>query len=197
MGPKPRQMAPMTHPFFFGYGSLVNRATHDYASAHPARVDGWRRAWRHTLSRPVAYLTAVPDEGSTIDGLIAEVPMADWTALDLRERAYDRVRAAGVSHPLAATPEVHIYWVPEGKHEAASHAHPILLSYLDVVVQGYLREYGEGGVERFFATTDGWEGPVLNDRLAPRYSRHQPLSRFEHGLVDAWLAALSVEVTPG
>jgi gamma-glutamylcyclotransferase (GGCT)/AIG2-like uncharacterized protein YtfP len=187
----------MEHPFFFGYGSLVNRATHDYRAAHAARVTGWRRAWKHTLTRPVAYLTAVPDETSEIDGLIAEVPRADWVALDQREHAYDRVRAAGVSHPLATSPEVHIYWVPDGKHEPASHAHPILLSYLDVVVQGYLREFGEAGVERFFRTTDGWEGPVLNDRLAPRYPRHQPLSRGEHGLVDAWLAALSVEVIDG
>jgi len=187
----------MHHPFFFGYGSLVNRRTHDYAAAHPARVHGWRRAWRHALTRPVAFLTAVPAPGAEIDGLVAEVPGADWAALDAREHAYDRVRAAGVSHPLADASEVHIYWVPEGKHEAASHAHPILLSYLDVVVQGYLREFGEAGVERFFATTDGWEGPVLNDRAEPRYPRHQPLSRTEHGLVDAWLKALSVEVLTG
>ena len=33
---------------------------------------------------------------------------------------------------------------------------PILLSYLDVVVQGYLAEFGEAGVARFFASTDGW-----------------------------------------
>jgi gamma-glutamylcyclotransferase (GGCT)/AIG2-like uncharacterized protein YtfP len=187
----------MTHPFVFGYGSLVNRRTHAYATAHAARITGWRRAWRHAATRPVAYLTAVPDDGSAIDGLIAEVPGADWAALDLRESAYDRVRAAGVSHPLATAPEVHLYWVPDGKHAPASTAHPILLSYLDVVVQGYLREFGEDGVGRFFATTDGWDGPVLNDRAAPRYPRHQPLSAGEHGLVDAWLAELSVEVRPG
>ena len=50
----------MSHDFFFGYGSLVNRATHDFPEAHPARVTGWRRAWRHTDLRPVAYLTAEP-----------------------------------------------------------------------------------------------------------------------------------------
>ncbi len=184
----------MEHPFFFGYGSLVNRMTHDFRDAHSAKVSGWRRAWRHTTTRPVAYLTAVPDDTSDIDGLIAEVPHADWADLDHRERAYDRVRAAGVSHPLNRPAEVHIYWVPEDKHEPASHAHPILLSYLDVVVQGYLREFGEAGVERFFNTTDGWDGPVLNDRDAPRYARHQPLSAFEHGLVEAHLTARSVEV---
>ena len=41
-------------PYFFGYGSLVNRATHDYVHAHPARISGWRRAWRHVEGRSVA-----------------------------------------------------------------------------------------------------------------------------------------------
>ena len=38
----------MNHPAFFGYGSLVNRATHDYRQAVPARLKGWRRVWRGT-----------------------------------------------------------------------------------------------------------------------------------------------------
>ena len=186
----------MTHPFFFGYGSLVNRRTHAYPQAHRATARGWRRVWRHTELRPVAFLTAVPDEDTEIEGLIAEVPGADWAALDRRERAYDRVRAAGVSHPLApggAQAEVHIYWVPEGKHGRPDRAHPVLLSYIDVVVQGYLREYGPEGAARFFATTDGWDAPVLDDRTSPRYPRHQPLSREERGMVDGYLEAYRVE----
>jgi gamma-glutamylcyclotransferase (GGCT)/AIG2-like uncharacterized protein YtfP len=184
----------MQHPYFFGYGSLVNRNTHEFRKARCAQISGWRRAWRHVNTRTVAFLTAVPDEGSEIEGLIAEVPHADWAALDRREHSYDRMRAAGVSHPLSATADIHIYWAPVDKHEPASRAHPILLSYLDVVVQGYLREFGEAGVERFFETTYGWDGPVLNDRAAPRYPRHQPLSDKEHGLVDAHLRSLDATV---
>jgi len=182
----------MQHPCFFGYGSLVNRRTHSYAGAHPARISGWRRAWRHVEHRTVAFLTAVPDPQASIEGLIAEVPHADWAALDAREHSYDRMRAAGVSHPLAEPRDIHIYWAPADKHIPADAAHPVLLSYLDVVVQGYLREFGEAGVERFFDTTDGWDAPLLDDRATPRYPRHQPLSAYEHGLVDAHLAALGV-----
>ena len=182
----------MTHPFFFGYGSLVNRQTHTYAETHRAAVRGWRRVWRHTDLRPVAYLTAVPDDDTEIEGLIAEVPGADWADLDHRERAYDRVRAAGVSHPLTRA-EVHLYWVPEGKHGRPDRTHPVLLSYIDVVVQGYLREYGPDGVARFFATTDGWDAPVLDDRANPRYPRHQPLSHEEHEMVDGYLDEYRVE----
>ncbi|MBL3566709.1 gamma-glutamylcyclotransferase, partial [Rhodovulum sulfidophilum] len=93
----------MQDPFFFGYGSLVNRATHGYRDAVRARISGWRRVWRHTPLRPVAYLTAEPAPGVTLDGLIAAVPGGDWTALDQREYAYDR-HAVGkvVDHGLAA-----------------------------------------------------------------------------------------------
>ena len=74
----------MKRPYFFGYGSLVNRGTHDFDDAHPARLSGWRRIWRHTDLRPVAYLTVVPDASAEIDGLIAHVPDDDWAALDHR-----------------------------------------------------------------------------------------------------------------
>jgi class 3 adenylate cyclase len=86
--------------YFFGYGSLVNRATHVFAEAHPAQLRGWRRVWRHTEMRPVAFLTALPDPQSTIDGLIAAVPGADWPALDLGE-VEDRVERVLQAPPAA------------------------------------------------------------------------------------------------
>ena len=61
----------MRPAFFFGYGSLVNRHTHRYDAAHAASVRGWRRAWRYTPDRQVAYLTAVRDADCRIDGLVA------------------------------------------------------------------------------------------------------------------------------
>lgn len=176
-----------TAPRFFGYGSLVNRATHDYPQLRPARVKGWARAWRHTGLREVAFLTAVRDPASEIDGVSAAVPNADWEALDQREFAYDRL-------DLEAHANTAIYAIPEGKHAPASQAHPILLSYLDVVVQGYLREFGEAGAALFFATTHGWDAPILNDRSAPRYPRHQVLARAETAFVDEALHALECRI---
>ena len=181
--------------FFFGYGSLVNRKTHDYGNAEPARARGWRRVWRHTALRPVAFLTAVPDEESRIEGLIAPIPNGDWQALDHRERAYDRVKLTQLpDHPLPFTPNVAIYSIPAGKHGAPDMAHPILLSYLDVVVQGYLQEFDETGVADFFLTTDGWDAPILDDRAHPHYPRHQSLSAEETSLVDHWLDRLEARV---
>ena len=182
----------MSMPFFFGYGSLVNRATHDNSDAHPARIIGWRRAWRHVEGRKVAFLTAVPDPTSVIDGLIAHVPGGDWAALDMREHAYARVMADDVEHGVFGAPEIHIYHAPADMHAPANEKRPVLLSYVDVVVQGYLREFGEDGVTRFFETTDGWDAPMRDDRDDPMYSRHQRLSRAETALVDRWLERLEI-----
>lgn len=184
----------MSHAYFFGYGSLVNRGTHDFAQAHRAQLRGWRRVWRRTSLRPAAYLTVVPDPAAEIDGLIAEVPDGDWPALDARESAYDRVPAAHqVRHPLSHSPRIAVYSIPETRHGAPSRSCPVLLSYIDVVVQGYLREFGEDGAHRFFDTTHGWDDmPVLQDRAAPVYPRHRQLSADERALVDDRLAALGV-----
>jgi hypothetical protein len=186
----------MSDPFFFGYGSLVNRATHGFLDAHPARLSGWRRAWRHTDLRPVAFLTAEPAPGMEIDGLIAHVPGDDWAALDAREHAYVRSRVtAQVSHAVTRPLEVQVYAIPEGLHGAPDERHPVLLSYIDVVVQGYHREYGAAGVARFFETTAGWDAPILDDRAAPIYPRHQPLTDRERALVDEHLAGAGARVT--
>jgi len=183
----------MRDPFFFGYGSLVNRATHIYAPAHRARLKGWRRAWRHTGLRDGPFLTAIPCPDSEIEGLVAAVPDADWVALDRREEGYDRLPVGPgltVEALMGVAPQ--IYAVPETG--AMTDGGPILMSYLDVVLQGYLLEFGQGGVRRFMDTTDGWDTPVLNDRTDPRYPRHQRLTEAETALVDAEIARLGVIV---
>jgi len=186
---------PAADPFFFGYGSLVNRATHGFDDAHPAQLRGWRRAWRHTELRPVAFLTAVPAEGHVIDGLIAHVPGDDWDALDVREHAYDRSPVtARTDHPVGRPVQIQVYSIAPGKHGVPDATHPVLLSYLDVVVQGYLREFGEAGVARFFETTDGWDAPILDDRDKPVYARHQRLGSDERALVQDWLRAVDAQV---
>lgn len=183
----------MENPFFFGYGSLVNQATHIYENAHTARISGWRRTWRHTPHHPVSLLTAIPCAESEIDGLIAEVPRADWQALDAREVGYDRHTTTAVSHSLSHNPKVAIYAVAPQSPFQSPHPPNILLSYLDVVIQGYFLEFGEEGVARFFATTDGWDTPIIDDRHAPNYPRAQRLSADQTALVDDYVARLATK----
>lgn len=174
-------------PWFFGYGSLVNRATHDYPNAQAATLNGWRRIWVRTDLRDVVFLSIHPAPGHRIDGLIASVPGADWTALDQRESGYARIDAtAQVTHKAQASDIAAYQVAPEKQRTGGDHR--ILLSYLDVVVQGFVREFGVTGAEAFFATTDGWDTPVLDDRTAPLYPRAQRLSAEEMALTDRLLA---------
>ena len=186
----------MSNRFFFGYGSLVNRATHAHDPAYAATLEGWCRVWRHLPGRAHATLSVMPEPGTQIAGLIASVKADDWAALDAREAAYTRheVSGAGVhSGPEAA--EIAMYVVPFGADAPAPA--PIQLSYLDVVVQGYDAVFGAEGVADFFATTRGWEAPVLDDRAAPLYPRHQALARQQLALVDAMIAQHGLRLIPG
>ncbi|WP_116086700.1 gamma-glutamylcyclotransferase family protein [Tropicimonas sp. IMCC34011] len=183
-------------PRFFGYGSLVNAATHSYPDARPARLDGWRRVWRHTSLRPAVFLSVEEAEGSAIHGLTADVPGADWTALDIREGAYRRHKVRVTELPGETQIEAQVYAVPEGD-EVAGLRHPILLSYLDAVVQGFVRVFGEDGAAGFFETTAGWDIPVRDDRDAPIYPRAQLLETREREIVDHHLRALRCEIVEG
>ena len=182
--------------YFLGYGSLVNRATHGYDTAYRARIRGWRRSWISMPGHGGAVLSAVPAPEAEIEGLLAEVPGRDWTALDHREAGYDRHTVTdGLEHEAPHPVTAAIYAVPPARWAEPGDPAAILLSYLDVVVQGYLREFGADGPARFAATTLGWrETPILDDRAQPRYPRAQPLNRDEAAATDALIADTGARV---
>ncbi|WP_227271107.1 gamma-glutamylcyclotransferase family protein [Roseobacter weihaiensis] len=184
----------MKDPYFFGYGSLVNTKSHDYPDPRPATLNGWRRAWVATRRYGVVLLSGVPAPGHSIQGLIAAVPGADWAALDAREGGYARLPASEhVNHALPRTADIAVYAV-EPEHVRENDSHMILLSYLDVVVQGFDEVYGEDGVQHFFDTTDNWHTTILDDRADPVYPRHQKLTRRQTELVNENLDRLSAQV---
>ena len=75
---------------FFGFGSLVNIATHKYVAITPARVVGWSRAWVNNNTYDHAFLSVIPSPEVSIQGLFAAVPNDDWAELDEREAGYKR-----------------------------------------------------------------------------------------------------------
>ncbi|MDC0738976.1 gamma-glutamylcyclotransferase [Cognatishimia sp. SS12] len=177
---------------FFGYGSLVNRRTHNYRDFSAITLSGWQRVWRQTATFQRPILTIEPALGVEIDGARAAVPGGDWRALDAREHAYDRVLLeGGTPHGGLAT-----YVIGAQKYAAPDALHPIFLSYLDVVLQGFFNEYGRDGLRRFCDTTRGWEAGIRDDRRAPQYPRHQRLTPQERALVDQEIARLGCKVLP-
>ena len=184
----------MSDPYFFGYGSLVNVKSHSYPDAHPATLNGWRRAWVVTPGYRTVLLTGVPAPDHQIDGLIAAVPGADWQALDAREAGYARLPAnETVSHTHPSASDIAVYAVAR-ENMMANSGQMILLSYLDVVVQGFHQVYGSDGVTRFFDTTDGWDTPIFDDRDDPIYPRSQQLTPAQSALVDDHLQRLFAKV---
>lgn len=146
----------------FGYGSLVNRGTHPW-DAEAAVLHGWRRVWVPTHARSAAFLSAERAEGDAIEGVFLDVPETDMPLLDAREALYDRIEIPGGI----------VYAVPP--RNITEGPAPILQSYLDVVLQGFEAIFGPDGVDRFFATTHGWDLGLHRDRDAPIYQRAIPL----------------------
>ncbi len=186
----------------FGYGSLVNADTLAAGTrAVRVRVSGWRRAWRH--SGPTRFgrrctLTVYPDPDGAIDGVVIAQPKSSLPALDQREGQYSR---HAIDHralewlepPPAGWPAPFLYVGDACYRRPGDVDHPIMLSYLDVVIAGFLRTFGGAGADHFLATTDDWHVPVLNDRAAPRYPRALSLSHGERRRVDRCLKDLAIE----
>ena len=200
---------------YFGYGSLVNRATltTGHVAAHRARLKGWRRTWRPRPQMPAlaemgaavslpdgatpALLTAHRAESAAIDGLLVIDFAVNLPGIDAREFRYHRREitladlefdSTDAAHGLDADISLHVYEA-RIEHPPAGGPTPILRSYLDAVMQGFLREFGAAGLHRFVSETDAFHMPIHEDRAAPLYPRSVSLSAAEIELFDAALGA--------
>ncbi|RST81792.1 gamma-glutamylcyclotransferase [Aquibium carbonis] len=181
---------------YFGYGSLVNRATHRTAILHavPARLTGWRRTWRPRPDMPgfpAALLSIRPEPRAACDGLIVFDRAENLAAVDAREARYQRltldIGSVETDLPLPGGLPLHVY---VAQTDVPPHPEPpkILRSYLDAVLQGFLAEHGEAGVRRFLEDTEGFGTPIHDDRDRPVYPRAVELSGREQALFETLLA---------
>ncbi len=186
---------------YFGYGSLVNPATHRTATVHceRAHLRGYRRAWQERpdeAEHPIALLTAAPepDEAIELSGLIVFDRAENLPAVDEREAGYDRLALAPdrlrLDRPDAALPDMPIYVYRARAPARPETVHHILQSYLDAVLQGYLHQFGPEGARAFVRHTARFDTPVLRDRDEPLYPRAVRLSGDERGFIDALTADL-------
>lgn len=187
------------HITYFGYGSLVNRRTRPAdESAQPATLHGWRRHWGHQSRHHGHYGNSCSlsiregGQGDRIQGMVVTIPTSALPVLDERESGYDRIMlpAEHFSLPADCTArEVAVYVSSAQRRGDAHEAHPILQTYVDCVMDGFERVFGDTGLADFLHSTDGWHGPIENDRHAPRYPRavtlhERVLQRFD-ALLDA------------
>lgn len=186
------------HIAYFGYGSLVNQATHrtDIVGFKRAQLSGWRRGFFDRgpgKFGPVAILSVFPNENCQIDGLLVIDRMENLGAIDLREARYNRQQLDHNTLKLM-TPDnqdgiwpdlaVHLYVAKPAKSTQNTVKCLILRSYLDAVMQGYLDVFGRGGLERFVATTDNFDLGIHEDRRNPIYPRAVVTTTRQRALFD-------------
>lgn len=184
---------------YFGYGSLVNRATRPVGELSlPTRLHGWRRVWGHRVTGSVDASTGARQSCCSlsveptasehfIDGVLVTIPVSDLPLLDQRENGYERVRlpASDFSMPEGCDAEfVHVY-VSDAEHAGRSNEqYPILQSYIDCVLAGYCAVFDHLGMQHFVDTTVGWDGSIENERAAPKYPRAVTLSKPQLDTID-------------
>ena len=214
LGPQPVSTEFIT---YFGFGSLVNRATRPVDEvAHPARLYGWRRVWGHRVlsaqqpadepprsccSLSVEKLTNADalsrEEQPFIDGVVVTIPIGDLPLLDKREAGYDRHAIPRSDFDLPAeiqASEVQVYVSRPTHHGFAAEQFPILQSYIDCVLAGYCELFEHTGMQRFVDSTVGWDGVIENERHKPKYPRAVTLPAEQLALFDKVVAAKRMNV---
>ena len=189
--------ATLTH-LVFGYGSVVNCASRTStlggttsSAALTARLlptFGHTRSWCFRASTGFTALGLQREHGgSPINGVLFAVDAAALAKLDAREAGYTRQQvdaqhvevvdstpgsaAAAVLTAALSRPATCVIWVYQPCVECcapASVEHPIVQSYVDVCVSGFLDAADESFASEFIATTSGWSAFYLNDVPASR-----------------------------
>jgi hypothetical protein len=126
----------------------------------------------------------------TVEGLVIDGGEALNHYLNVRESQEQRLRVIVTCDREEF--EAQTFVASREARRWATPGWPVCLSYVDCVLQGYLREFGEGGLDRFVASTEGWERTFVDDRDRPLYPRHVKLKPRERCAIDARLRRLLV-----
>ncbi len=193
---------------YFGYGSLVNRNTRPaQEEAHSARLKGWQRVWDHRVTDPnrnqrCTSLSIEPSPGVAVEGVIVRLNLDKLPQLDEREAGYDRLVLPASDFDLSEElleqmaregmdDTIMVYRSQEHNRGLADTEHPVLQSYVDCVMAGYLHRFGEEGVNALVSSTRGWECSLFNDRAEPFYPRWVEVSsadqQYFDGRIDGYL----------
>ncbi len=185
---------------YFGYGSLVNRNTRPAQEiAHSARLNGWQRVWDHRVSDPYrdkrcTSLSIEPSPEVAVEGVVVRLELDKLPQLDQREAGYDRLVLPASDFDLPedlleqmareGMEEIMVYRSQEHNRGLADAENPVLQSYVDCVMAGYLHRFGEEGVNALVSSTRGWECSLFNDRTEPFYPRWVEVSSADQQYFD-------------
>src|SRR5262249_10856831 len=138
--------------------------------------------------------TANRDANSRVQGVFIRSTFTEISHIDEREIGYSRekiTRPDVLETDICLPTELYIYESKADFHRPANMEYPLWLSYVDCVLVGYLNVFGEGGVDRFIESTQGWSSPILDDRSQPLYPRAVRLSPEDRRFIDGKLTQIS------
>jgi len=182
---------------YFGYGSLVNEFTWPRPyQKEPGKIQNWRREWKHCVDASfgrICALTVSHASNSRIQGVFIRCAYSELKEVDDREIGYERVElpfgdVVAATNPLP--PRLFLYQSTSECYRAGNRDYPIWLSYIEVVMDGYLQMFGETGLDQFISDTAGWAAPILDDREFPKYPRARQLPIERRRLFEQRLSAL-------
>lgn len=142
-------------------------------------MTGLRRAWNTVcvdVGLTCTFLGVAADDGSNTNGVLIPIREGELPELDRRESGYRRVaidpsRVEALGPLPGALDRVEVYEAIA--EQPPTPERPIIQSYVDICLAGCLevgKSLGVGAAfaEEFLATTHGWSGEWVNDRLFPR-----------------------------
>jgi len=130
------------------------------------------------LAKDPTFLAAFEKTGSRCNGILIEVTDDELSALVRREKGYNLVhidtsRITMIYGAIENHAEVYYLEIPETLVQRASKSHPIVQSYVDLCMKGFIKLDEMLGkknykyTREFIRTTKSWNKYWINDRLHP------------------------------
>jgi hypothetical protein len=178
--------------FIIGYGSLFRDANRrqtyfQHVPGHLATLDGFERVFdKRSYPMRATSLGVRQAAGVRLPIVLVEVDIQTFPFFDSREidNGYDQTQidyslVKGAEDLQLNENDQMILYMPSSRsdqwghtyHALSSREYPVLQSYIDAIIGGFLIE-GLSDIARQFMATTRWDDVVLeNDRKEPRYVR--------------------------
>ena len=204
-------------PYIFGYGSLIEQASRMRTTPRaiyvlPARVRGYARGWwarTNSIGFSTTYVGAIPEESSSINGVVYAVSEQELKDTNDREEGYTPTDITGIVQILSGdykpkdTVWMYVNDFKHGQREKSlpSPQFPIVQSYVDICLSGCLQieqafpDDAQDFARSFIQSTQEWSKYWENDRPAPRRPfAAVPLASRIDGLLQKYLSNLFAEI---
>ena len=176
----------MNKKFLFAYGSLVNHFSRkkviQNVSSFYGNLSAYKRIWCINVeAKKFTGLGLIYDKNHYCNGIYIPISEEDINRLDEREikgsgNKYERIL---INNTLCDKrfKENEVYTYVSKVIENPSPNCPLIQSYIDVVIQGFI-QYNKEYAKEFCQTTFKWNENYINDRNNPIYHKTNNIEKY-------------------